>query len=251
MEKEDNGSILDDVFEKINKGEAPGEFVDFVDNLENPTFVSESENAPAEGAGAENTDKTESAYQNENASENVSSNQNEGARQAESSYQSEETTQNQPDARTREELLAEIDSLKDKVLRGLAESENIRTRAAKSSQEAREYAIFSFAKDLVPVIDNLSRALEHLPENLSDDTKNIVEGVKMTKQELESAFKKHSLDSISPHSGDKFDYNLHHAISQIVTEDQEEGTIVNTMQMGYKIKNRLIRPAAVVVAKGS
>jgi molecular chaperone GrpE len=147
------------------------------------------------------------------------------------------------------ELSKQVDELKDRLLRQAAESENIRTRSAKAIDEARDYANFGFAKDLVPVMDNLTRALEHLPENLSDDIKNIIEGVSMTKRELESVFRRHSLESIHPESGEKFNYNLHHAISQIETQENEAGSIVTTMQTGYKIKDRLIRPAAVVVVK--
>lgn len=150
-----------------------------------------------------------------------------------------------------ENLTQQVETLQDKLLRGLAESENIRTRSAKLVEEAREYAIFDFTKDLMPVMDNLQRALEHIPENLDAEARNVVEGVKMTKSQLESAFKKHHLESIAPQSGDKFDYNMHHAISQIMTEEFAAGSIVNTMQVGYKIKDRLIRPAAVTVAKAT
>ncbi len=146
-------------------------------------------------------------------------------------------------------LQEKIDHLQDKLLRQLAETENIRTRSAKLIEEAKDYAIFGFSRDLVPVMDNLSRTLEHLPNNLDTDTQNVVEGIKMTKKELAHAFKKHELELIRPHSGDKFDYHSHHAISQMMTDEQEPGTIVTTMQVGYKIKDRLIRPAAVVVAK--
>ena len=148
-------------------------------------------------------------------------------------------------------LNEQIDSLQDKLLRQLAESENIRTRSTKLVEEAREYAIFDFTKDLMPVMDNLQRALEHLPEELDDEMQNIIEGVRMTKDQLESAFQKHHLESIAPQSGDKFDYNMHHAISQIMTDEFGAGSIVNTMQVGYKIKDRLIRPAAVTVAKAN
>lgn len=146
-------------------------------------------------------------------------------------------------------LQEKVDHLQDKLLRQLAETENIRTRSAKLIEEAKDYAVFGFSRDLVPVMDNLSRTLEHLPNNLDADTKNIVEGIKMTKKELAHAFKKHALELIQPHSGDKFDYHSHHAISQMMTDEQEPGTIVTTMQVGYKIKDRLIRPASVAVAK--
>lgn len=148
-----------------------------------------------------------------------------------------------------EDLEKKVKELEDKLLRQLAECENIRNRSEKTNRETRDYAIFAFTKDLVPVMDNLSRALEHIPEESDETIKNIVAGIKMTKAELESVFKNHSLEVIEPKIGDKFDYNNHHAISQESTDKQDEGTIVNTMQVGYKIKERLIRPAAVVVAK--
>lgn len=146
-------------------------------------------------------------------------------------------------------LNTQLEEMQDKLLRSLAESENIRLRSSKMIEEAKEYSIVAFAKDLIPVIDNFSRALDHIPENISDDMKNIVDGVRMTKQELENVFEKHGLEPIKPLPGDKFDYNNHHAISQIVKEDYNPGSVVDTMQVGYKIKNRLIRPAAVVVSK--
>ncbi|RTK92737.1 MAG: nucleotide exchange factor GrpE [Rickettsiales bacterium] len=146
-------------------------------------------------------------------------------------------------------LQEQVNELQDKLLRQLAEVENIRTRSAKMVDEARDYSISGFAKDMVPVMDNLSRALEHIPENLDVSALNVIEGVKMTQNELISVFKKHALEPINPQVGEKFDYHSHHAISQIVTDQQEPGTIVQTMQVGYKIKDRLIRAATVAVAK--
>ncbi len=146
-------------------------------------------------------------------------------------------------------LKEQNDELQDKLLRQMAENQNVRNRSSKSIEEARDYAIFAFAKDLIPVIDNLSRALEHMPEDISNDMKNLHEGVQMTKSELESVFSRNSLEAINPEAGDKFDYNAHHAISNIESKEHEDGTIVETMQVGYKIKARLIRPAAVTVAK--
>lgn len=145
-------------------------------------------------------------------------------------------------------LTSEVESLQDKLLRAMAESENIRNRMTKMVDEARDYSIVNFAKDLVPVIDNLSRALAHIPEQLDASAQIIVEGVKMTKNELDSVFKKHGLESIEPQEGDNFDYNNHHAIAQVVTDQHKEGTIVSTMQSGYRIKDRLLRPASVSVA---
>ena len=88
-----------------------------------------------------------------------------------------------------------------------------------------------------------------MEKNINNDTKIIIDGVSMIKDELISIFKKHGIESIEPKEGEGFDYNNHHAISQVVTDQYEEGTIVSTMQVGYKIKDRLIRPASVAVAK--
>lgn len=149
-----------------------------------------------------------------------------------------------------EELKKQIEELKDKLLRQLAETENLRTRSARLIEEAKDYAIFSFCKDMVSVMDNLTRALEHVPSDISNEVKNVIEGIVMTKKELASVFQKHSLEVVDPVPGEKFDYNSHHAIAQITTDEYEADNIVNTMQVGYKIKNRLIRPAAVSVSVG-
>ena len=149
------------------------------------------------------------------------------------------------------DMALQIKDLQDKLLRSMAETENVRARLNKNTEEAREYAITNFAKDLVPVIDNFKMALGHIPANLSEDMKNLVQGIVMTKDELERVFSKHGLESIEPQAGDNFDYNCHHAISQIMTDEYKAGTIVGTMQAGYKIKDRLIRPASVTVAKSA
>ncbi len=150
-----------------------------------------------------------------------------------------------------ESLQNEVKELHDKLLRAMAESENVRRRYEKMVEDAREYAIVSFAKDLLGVMDNLSRALEHAPKDLDSHASSILDGVNMTQAELSTVFKKHGLESIMPAPGEKFDYNLHHAISQIVTDDYNQDSIVGLMQVGYRMKDRLLRPAAVSVAKKS
>lgn len=146
-------------------------------------------------------------------------------------------------------LTEQIEIMQDKLLRAIAESENTRHRMNKKIEEAKDYAIVNFARDLVAVVDNFSRALSHVPENLDDDANIMIEGVTMTRDALVDVFKKHGIESIEPQEGENFDYNNHHAISQVVTDQHKEGTIVNTMQVGYKIRDRLIRPASVAVAK--
>ncbi|MCC8399938.1 MAG: nucleotide exchange factor GrpE [Rickettsia endosymbiont of Culicoides impunctatus] len=146
-------------------------------------------------------------------------------------------------------LKNQIEILQDKLLRTIAESDNTRKRLEKSIEEAKDYAIVSFAKDLLSVNDNLSRALEHKPQNMEGDLANIITGVEMTKSELTSILQKHGLESIEPLLGEKFDYNIHHAISQIVSEEYDQDSVIAVMQSGYKIKDRLLRPAIVQVSK--
>ncbi len=146
-------------------------------------------------------------------------------------------------------LKNQIEILQDKLLRTIAESDNTRKRLEKSIEEAKDYAIVSFAKDLLSVNDNLSRTLEHKPQNMEGDLANIITGVEMTKSELTSILQKHGLESIEPLLGEKFDYNIHHAISQIVSEEYDQDSVIAVMQSGYKIKDRLLRPAIVQVSK--
>lgn len=146
-------------------------------------------------------------------------------------------------------LKSQIEILQDKLLRTIAESDNTRKRLEKSIDEAKNYAIFSFAKDLLSVNDNLARALEHKPQNMEGDIANIITGVEMTKGELTGILQKHGLESIEPSLGEKFDYNIHHAISQIASDEHDQDSIIAVMQSGYKIKDRLLRPAIVQVSK--
>ncbi len=146
-------------------------------------------------------------------------------------------------------LKSQVDILQDKLLRTIAESDNTRKRLEKLIEDTKHYAIFSFAKDLLSVNDNLSRALEHKPQNAEGDLNNIITGIEMTKSELTNILKKHGLESIEPLLGEKFDYNIHHAISQVVSDEYDQDSIVEIMQSGYKIKNRLLRPAIVQVSK--
>lgn len=143
----------------------------------------------------------------------------------------------------------EVAALKDQLLRSMADIENLRIRHDKQLSETREYAITNFAKDLIAVLDNFTMALTHIPENLPTEMTGVVDGIKMTYKELLSIFKKHGIEAVSPEAGDKFNYHEHHAISEAQTNDLKPGHIVSTMQIGYKMKDRLLRPASVVIAK--
>ncbi|WP_417317265.1 nucleotide exchange factor GrpE [Emcibacter sp.] len=146
---------------------------------------------------------------------------------------------------------AEIAELKDKLLRAVAETENLRRRAEKERQDASNYAVTAFARDLLAVGDNLRRALESLPEGAEENEsfKALVEGVEMTERELLNNFEKHGIRKVDP-MGEKFDHNLHQAMFEVPNSGEEDGTIIQVMQVGYTLKERLLRPAMVGVAKG-
>lgn len=165
-------------------------------------------------------------------------------------------TNEKPQQTVSSETLKEISNLQeqnailqDKLLRTIAESENLKKRLEKTITDTREYAIFSFAKDLLAVNDNLIMALDHKPKIIEGEVANIVTGIEMTKSELANIFVKHGLETIAPKLGEKFDYNIHHAVSQIESEEYQQDSIISVMQLGYKIKDRLLRPAMVQVTK--
>lgn len=145
----------------------------------------------------------------------------------------------------------QIADLQDKLLRANAENENMRRRYEKQIDETREYSVSGLCRDLISVMDNLSRALEYKPSDVNVGMQNVVAGVEMTKTELASIFTKYGIEEILPVAGGKFDYNTHHAIAQVVDDTHPQGTVLELMQVGYKIKDRLLRPAAVSVTKKS
>lgn len=150
-------------------------------------------------------------------------------------------------------LEAENASLKDQMLRIAAEAENTRRRAERESNDARAYAIQKFARDLLGVADNLSRALQHAPREDADPAvKNLVVGLDMTEKELVQAFERNGLKRVDPARGDKFDPNLHQAMMEQPADDVVGGAVLQVMQTGYELMGRIVRPAMVVVAsKGS
>jgi molecular chaperone GrpE len=151
-----------------------------------------------------------------------------------------------------DEAAADEGGLKDQLLRALADIENVRRRAKKDVNDARAYAISSFAQDLLSVADNLSRALESIPAEAREEhetVKAIAEGVDMTARELDTVLSRHGITKIHP-LGEKFDYNLHQALFETDQTDQPDGTVVQVAQVGYSIGDRLLRAAMVGVAKG-
>ena len=145
----------------------------------------------------------------------------------------------------------EINDLRDKLLRAVAETQNVRRRSEKEKADAANYAMTNFARDMLAIGDNLYRALENLPENeeLSDSVKTLIDGVKMTDRELHNIFERQGINKIDP-KGEAFNHNFHQAMFETETKDTD-GTIIQVLQVGYKIKNRLLRPAMVGVSKGT
>ena len=145
----------------------------------------------------------------------------------------------------------EAQQIKDQLIRTLAELENTRKRAERDVAQARKFAITDFARDLLSASDNLRRALESAPEDrdeLDITLKNLVIGVEMTEKELLGVFEKHGIRKIDP-LGDKFDYNLHQAMFEVPDANTEPGTVVQVMQPGYVLQDRLLRAAMVGVSK--
>ena len=146
-------------------------------------------------------------------------------------------------------LKAENALLKEQILRYAAEAENTKRRAEREANDARAYAIQKFARDLLGVADNLSRALSHEPADNGDAAvKNFVLGVEMTEKELQGAFERNGLKRIAPLRAEKFDPHQHQAITEVPGTDVAAGGIVEVMQPGYELLGRLVRPAMVVVA---
>jgi molecular chaperone GrpE len=148
-------------------------------------------------------------------------------------------------------LEAELAEQKDRLLRALAETENVRRRAQREREDATKYAIAGFAKDLLSAADNLRRALDSLPEAEAKDerTRSLLAGVAATERELLGVFERHGIKRIDP-QGERFDHNLHQAIFEADRANQPSGTVVEVLQPGYLLHERLLRPAMVGVAKG-
>ena len=147
-------------------------------------------------------------------------------------------------------LKGDLDNAMQDVLYARAETQNVRRRLEKDVQDARNYAATSFARDILSVADNLARALDHVPEELREHekAKNFIAGIEATQRELEKVFGQNGITHIAA-KGMPLDPNQHQAMMEVPTDEEEPGVIVQEMQAGYMIKDRLLRPAMVGVAK--
>ena len=143
---------------------------------------------------------------------------------------------------------------KDRLLRTLAEMENLRKRTDREVADMRQYGIASFARDVLAVADNMERALEaldgELRETANPGVKALLDGVELTERELLKVLDKHGVKQFEPKKGDKFDPNLHQAMYELPDPSQPAGTVAQVVQPGYMIGERMLRPALVGVAKG-
>ena len=143
------------------------------------------------------------------------------------------------------------DELKDQLLRVLADNENLRKRTEREVAAAKKYGALSFARDLLASLDNLEKAISLIPEDkdgMDETLKNILIGVEMTGREVSSVFERHKITRVNP-EGEKFDYNLHQAMFEVPTDEVEPGMVVQVIQPGYVLHDRLLRPAMVGVSK--
>jgi len=149
------------------------------------------------------------------------------------------------------QLDAEITALKDKLLRTVAEMENLRRRTQKDVAEAKAYSVAGFARDMLGVADNLHRAIAHVDEKDKQQSglKSLIEGVEMTERELLGVLEKNGVKKISP-LNEKFNPNFHQAMFEVKNGDVPNNTVIEIVQEGFMIAERMLRPAMVGVAKG-
>ena len=179
------------------------------------------------------TDETQEPNDNEDASEPT----------AENVAFTEATTEFSGDEL--ENLKIENAELKDRLLRSHAELENFRRRTQKESLDAMKYQSMPVIRDMLPGIDNLQRAIDAADQ--TGDTQNLIDGIKMVTQQFTDALKKHSAEPIDP-VGEPFDPNLHEALTQIPSADHPPMTVIQVIEAGYKIHDRVLRPAKVMVS---
>lgn len=158
-----------------------------------------------------------------------------------------------PEAERLAALEAEKLDLKDKLLRSLADMENLRRRTERDVADARTYAVTNFARDMLNAADNIRRALESVPaearEGMEGALKALVEGVELTERDFLKTLERHGVKRLEP-MGERFDPNLHQAMFELPNPDVPNGTVAAVVQAGYVIGDRVLRPALVGVAKG-
>ena len=199
-----------------------------------------------------NIDKNEDSN-NQVEDENTTSVNNDDTQSNEStSIDEQDSSKNEEDFDNEEYVSqGEIKDLKDQLLRSLAENENLRKRTAKEIEQIKKYGHISLLRDFLNVVDNMERAVKSSTSEKQSETsvKNLIDGIEIVLKEMKSLLDKNQIKKIEP-LHEKFDYNFHQAMFEAPSSDYEEGLIIEVIQPGYVLHDRLIRPAMVGVSKG-
>ncbi|MDO5603760.1 MAG: nucleotide exchange factor GrpE [Paracoccus sp. (in: a-proteobacteria)] len=147
-----------------------------------------------------------------------------------------------------ERLTAERDELRDRFMRALADAENARKRADKERRDAEQYGGTRLARDLLPVYDHLHRAIDAIPEEQRESNAAVLEGIELTLRELGNVFGKHGITVLRPETGDRFDPQQHEAMFEAPVPGTRAGDIIQLMEPGFMLHDRLLRPAKVGVS---
>ena len=175
---------------------------------------------------------------------------NESSQETDPNLQNDNQVDDDENELNLEDLVKERDELKDKLMRSLAESENIRKRALKDRQDAEVYAVTKMSRDILSVYDNLQRALDLAEDILDEKSLPMIEGLELTKKDLLEIFKRNKIEKIEPIFGDKFDPKLHQAMMEAPSDEIEKGHIIGVLTVGFLIGDRLLRASNVTVSSG-
>ena len=199
-----------------------------------------------------NTDKNEDVN-NQVEDENITSvNKDDTQSNERASIDEKDSSKNEEDLDNDEsDSQDETKDLKDQLLRSLAENENLRKRTAKEIEQIKKYGHISLLRDFLNVVDNMERAVKSSTSENQSETgvKNLIDGIEIVLKEMKSLLDKNQIKKIEP-LHEKFDYNFHQAMFEAPSSDYEEGLIIEVIQPGYLLHDRLIRPAMVGVSKG-
>jgi len=170
--------------------------------------------------------------------------------QAEAEAYADEIEEIDDEALEIEQLRAERDEFKDRFMRALADAENARKRSERDRREAENYGGSKLSRDMLPVYDNMKRALSSIDDTQRQQSKALIEGIELTQRELLSVFKKNNILPIDPQVGDKFDPQLHEALFEAPVANVKKGHIIQVLGEGFTIAGSLVRPAQVGVSSG-
>jgi molecular chaperone GrpE len=166
-------------------------------------------------------------------------------------FEDEDISEAAAEADEQDALKIEVADLKDRLLRAMADTENIRKRAERDRRDAEMYGATRFARDMLSVNDNFLRALESVTDEVRASAPGLIEGIELTQRDLVSAFEKHNIHPIDPQPGERFDPKMHQAMFEAPAPGTKAGDIIQVMNLGFTIGNRLLRPAQVGVSSGS